>query len=213
LLRASRRRDAGSNGVFRTTQERRSVMIRYVALTAAGLCMSLISSLALAQAEPAPPPPPVEEQQVESEALPAPEVRQRDADGAIQREEARRERRRAEVERQRREFEREDGRAARERDRVERRHREIERFFRRPIPPPGPGIDPDSAWLGVQLSPVPAALAHHLNLADNGVMIANIFEGSPADQSGLDRYDIVIRADGEPAPGGVEAVQRFSEIV
>src|SRR5690606_12222307 len=100
-----------------------------------------------------------------------------------------------------------------ERDRIERRHREIERFFRRPIPPPGPGIDPDSAWLGVQLSPVPAALAHHLNLADNGVMIANIFEGSPADQSGLDRYDIVIRADGEPAPGGVEAVQRFSEIV
>lgn len=197
-------------------------MTRYVRLTAAGLCMSLASAFAPARAladEPGPPPPPVEEQQVEVQRSPSPEAQQREEESGVQRAEPRRERAperdriRAEAERQRRDFERERDRADHGRERIERRHRDLERFFRRPIPPPGPELGPDSAWLGVQLSPVPASLAYHLDLKDHGVMIANIFEDSPAEQAGLDRYDIIIKADGKPTPGGPDAIHRFSEIV
>lgn len=73
-----------------------------------------------------------------------------------------------------------------------------------------PGIPPNSAWLGVQLSPVPAALAYHLGLKETGAMVANVFEGSPAEKAGLDRYDVIVKADGKTVAGGMEAVSKFA---
>ncbi len=54
-----------------------------------------------------------------------------------------------------------------------------------------------SAWLGVELAPVPAALDAHLDLDRKGLMIRNVFGGSPADKAGLDRYEVIVQADGE----------------
>jgi len=49
-------------------------------------------------------------------------------------------------------------------------------------------------WLGVRISPVPAAVASQLALENEGVMIQNLIKGSPADKAGLERYDVIIAA-------------------
>lgn len=64
-------------------------------------------------------------------------------------------------------------------------------------------------WLGVQLIEVPQSLAVHLGLEETGVMIGNIALGSPAEKAGLDRYDILIEADGEPIRRDIHAFIRF----
>ncbi|HON67175.1 MAG TPA: PDZ domain-containing protein [Phycisphaerae bacterium] len=63
-------------------------------------------------------------------------------------------------------------------------------------------------WLGVQLAPVPAAVASHLQLGDSGVMVSNIFLDSPAEKAGLQRYDVIVRVDGENVERGVEMFSR-----
>ena len=48
-------------------------------------------------------------------------------------------------------------------------------------------------WLGVRISPVPAAVAAHLGLKEGqGAMIQNVVRGSPAEKAGLQRYDVVV---------------------
>ena len=51
------------------------------------------------------------------------------------------------------------------------------------------------AWLGVTTSPVPAALKAHVGRG--GLMIGNIVVDSPADEAGLQRYDVVVSFDGK----------------
>lgn len=50
-----------------------------------------------------------------------------------------------------------------------------------------------SQWIGVRITPVPKPLAAHIGPA--GVMIVNVVKGSPADESGLEQYDVVIGFD------------------
>ena len=65
-------------------------------------------------------------------------------------------------------------------------------------------------WLGVQLSPVPAAVAYHLKLADDaGVMVRNVVRISPADRAGLERFDVIVEADGEPVVDGVKGFSKY----
>ena len=69
-----------------------------------------------------------------------------------------------------------------------------------PKPRPSAG-----GWLGIRVSPVPAAVASQLALKDEGVMVLNLLKGSPAEKAGLDRYDVIVRVgDGEKV-AGVEA--------
>jgi len=63
----------------------------------------------------------------------------------------------------------------------------------------------ERAWLGVQLAPVSAALASHLGLKKEGLMIRNIFVDSPADQAGLQRYDVIIKANDKSVEADVAA--------
>jgi hypothetical protein len=51
------------------------------------------------------------------------------------------------------------------------------------------------AWLGVSMVPVPDALEAHIG--HGGLMIGNIVEDSPADEAGLQRYDVVVSFDGQ----------------
>ena len=54
--------------------------------------------------------------------------------------------------------------------------------------------DPTRPVIGVRCTPIPAPLAAHLER--DGLMIANISEGSPADEAGLKRYDVVVSFGG-----------------
>lgn len=74
-------------------------------------------------------------------------------------------------------------------DRVEREERRFE----------------ESTWLGLQLTPVPAAVAAQLPLEGHGLMVRNVFKDGPADRAGIERYDVIAQADGERVPGNVEA--------
>jgi len=73
--------------------------------------------------------------------------------------------------------------------------------------------DGSTTWLGIQLNPVPAAVAAHLQLRNKGVMVRNVFKDSPADRAGLDRYDVIVQVGNKPVAGGIEAVKTFSEHV
>jgi len=59
-------------------------------------------------------------------------------------------------------------------------------------------------WLGIQLTTVPAPLASHLRLEDVGLMVRNVFIGSPADKAGIQQYDVIIEVDGRKVTGDVE---------
>ncbi len=59
-------------------------------------------------------------------------------------------------------------------------------------------IEPGGPWLGIQFGPVPKPLAAHLALdAEVGQMVLNVVEDSPADQAGLQQYDVIVRVDGQ----------------
>ncbi len=61
---------------------------------------------------------------------------------------------------------------------------------------PPAGAKLPSVWIGVRIMPVPAPLAAHIG--EDGVMISNVFKGSPADEAGVERYDVFLEFDGMP---------------
>jgi hypothetical protein len=67
----------------------------------------------------------------------------------------------------------------------------------------------EGPWIGIQLSPVPPALASHLKLEGDYLMISNVIKDSPADEGGLDRYDVMLEINDQAAPGKVEEFLRI----
>lgn len=63
---------------------------------------------------------------------------------------------------------------------------------------------PGGGWMGVSVSPVPAAVAAQLDLKGRGVMVRNIVKGSPADKAGLMRYDVIVAAGRKEVSSKVE---------
>jgi hypothetical protein len=61
---------------------------------------------------------------------------------------------------------------------------------------PSPEEDESRVVIGVRISALPEPLAAHLQR--DGLMIANVSAGGPADQAGLERYDVVVRFAGRP---------------
>ncbi len=67
-------------------------------------------------------------------------------------------------------------------------------------------VAPGGPWLGIQFGPVPKPLAAHLSLdKDAGQMVLNIVEDSPADDAGLQQYDVIIQMDGKDAPADIKS--------
>ena len=52
-------------------------------------------------------------------------------------------------------------------------------------------------WLGVTIVEAPDALAEQLSLNGNGVVIANVAKGSPADSAGIQKNDIILSINGK----------------
>ncbi len=61
------------------------------------------------------------------------------------------------------------------------------------------------AWLGVTMSPVPEPLARHLALDEQGIMVMNVVEGSPAEGAGVEQFDVIVSL------GGDAVASEFSE--
>lgn len=55
---------------------------------------------------------------------------------------------------------------------------------------------PRGPWIGVQLAPTPKALVRQLNLQGQPTMILNVVSDSPADQAGLEQYDVIVEIGG-----------------
>jgi hypothetical protein len=58
------------------------------------------------------------------------------------------------------------------------------------------------AWLGIQCAEVPAPLVAQLGLSEGTVMVANVVKDSPADQAGLQQWDIITAVDDEAITSG-----------
>lgn len=54
---------------------------------------------------------------------------------------------------------------------------------------------PPKVWIGVRITAVPEPLAAHIG--EFGVMVSNVIVGSPADQAGLEQYDVIVAFDGQ----------------
>ncbi|MCH7808015.1 MAG: PDZ domain-containing protein, partial [Planctomycetes bacterium] len=52
-------------------------------------------------------------------------------------------------------------------------------------------------WLGVSMGGVSEALAKQLDIRDQGVVILNVVEGSPAERAGFEEHDIILSVHGE----------------
>jgi len=62
---------------------------------------------------------------------------------------------------------------------------------------PKEGEKAGGAWLGITFTTVPKALAAHLDVGDDGVMVQNVIKGSPADKAGLEQYDVIVAVEGK----------------
>lgn len=72
-------------------------------------------------------------------------------------------------------------------------------------------IEAGGPWLGIQFGPVSKPLAAHLGIDPaDGQMVLNVIEGSPADEAGLQQYDVITKIDGNATSADVAA---FLEVV
>lgn len=69
-------------------------------------------------------------------------------------------------------------------------------------PPPAHADEESGVWLGVQLAPVPSMLDVHLQLDGKGLMVRNVYTDSPADQAGIERYDVITEVNGQSVSEG-----------
>lgn len=62
-------------------------------------------------------------------------------------------------------------------------------------------------WIGVRMVPVPAALKAHLSHGE--LMVANVVTDSPADNAGIQQYDVIVSINGqtiEDGPSLIDAI-------
>ncbi|UCG34166.1 MAG: PDZ domain-containing protein [Phycisphaerales bacterium] len=57
--------------------------------------------------------------------------------------------------------------------------------------------DAPVAWIGIVMSELPEPLAAHLGLKEQGIMIINVAEGSPAEKAGLQKFDVLVSCENE----------------
>lgn len=62
------------------------------------------------------------------------------------------------------------------------------------------GSETPKYWLGIMLKTVEGDLAQYLGNAD-GILISEVYEGSPADEAGIEVGDIIIAANGDDLDG------------
>ncbi len=64
-------------------------------------------------------------------------------------------------------------------------------------------------WLGVQFAEVSDAMAAQLDIKGRGVMVTNVIKESPADDAGIQRYDVILQIDGREVEGSVAGAAKM----
>ncbi|MGE3181497.1 MAG: S1C family serine protease, partial [Phycisphaerae bacterium] len=67
-----------------------------------------------------------------------------------------------------------------------------------------------SVWIGLRLTPLPAALAAHVG--DQGMMIANVAARSPSSDAGLKQYDVLQSINGNPVSNMDEVIRAMAAV-
>jgi serine protease DegS len=67
-------------------------------------------------------------------------------------------------------------------------------------------------WIGIVPEDVPDAQRQRLGLPDEGVLISNLYVGSPAQQAGVQPLDVLTDIDGVPVKSAQEAIARVAAI-
>lgn len=66
--------------------------------------------------------------------------------------------------------------------------------------------------IGLDCAPTDAALKSHLHLGDDqGLTVNMVLPGSPAANAGMKRYDVVVKANGQPVAKVMDLVQQVNE--
>jgi|SRR5579863_4279496 len=65
-------------------------------------------------------------------------------------------------------------------------------------------------WIGIQPEDINDEQAARLGLAQSGVLITNIYVGSPAQQAGLQPGDLILRVDDAPVRGAQDVLGRIA---
>jgi serine protease DegS len=69
-------------------------------------------------------------------------------------------------------------------------------------------------WLGIEVQELTPALADSFQLgSENGVLVARIMAGGPADRAGLAPGDVITRVGGEPVKDAREAINAIAAVV
>jgi len=71
----------------------------------------------------------------------------------------------------------------------------------------------DRPYVGVHVSPVPAAVASQLCLTGGGVMIRNVAKDSPADKAGVEQFDVIVEMSNNEESVPVKSVEQFIDAV
>ncbi len=67
-------------------------------------------------------------------------------------------------------------------------------------------------WIGIVTEDVPDATRQRMALPADGVLISNLYVGSPAQQAGVQPLDVLIDIDGVPVKSAQEAIARVAAI-
>ncbi|MEZ5498550.1 MAG: trypsin-like peptidase domain-containing protein [Steroidobacteraceae bacterium] len=65
-------------------------------------------------------------------------------------------------------------------------------------------------WIGVELRDVPAELAAQLRLPRGGVIVSNLYVGSPAHRAGITRWDLLLGIGGTAVANAQDALVRIA---
>ena len=75
---------------------------------------------------------------------------------------------------------------------------------------PGGRVEREQPGIGVAPQDVPDEQAQRLGLAQGGVVVAGVYAGSPAQQVGLTRGDLLLEVDGATPRGSQDVLGRVS---
>ena len=66
--------------------------------------------------------------------------------------------------------------------------------------------------IGIDCNPAPEVLRVHLNLDDDsGLLVNAVMDGSPADEAGVKRYDVIVKADGQSVSSVLDLIRAVNK--
>ena len=69
----------------------------------------------------------------------------------------------------------------------------------------GPAAAPEGPWIGISVAPADEVMRAQLKLPEGtGVIVTDVMPDSPAEEAGVERYDLILNVDGHPVAVGAD---------